>query len=524
MSIQRLGSLLTLFLTCACASDWLGISPELQQKLTSVSSFVCDHGHQRLDFSRLNDNYCDCADGSDEPGTSACSHTPAVFHCVNAGFFSVDIPTSQVNDGICDCCDGSDEYANVASCASACVLKMEAFKADKKGEIEQLEAGLKDRVALVAESQRLWNEELEKTQQLETLIASLKMALEDMETKKTEDERLEKEEKDKRVAARKNDIYSQLGLLDLTKEQLLSIILEIGRHGVSTKDDLLSIIRKEREAAQEEEVPTTVFEEKVEAFRERDETRQIETRRIETLMEEREKAKTAAKATDEETSVSAEVGGDTDDESVNDENELILPEVESHPVDLLYQDLEASERFEWVRAVLARTEHGKATAKLREEESKLSAIEKVVEKNYGVDQVFFALRDKCVENKAGQYKYKICFYGRATQDSIQLGSMQDIVAIEEAEGDDNIAASVQEILFVDGQACWNGPKRSLTVKLQCGPEPMELFEIEEPSTCVYAAKLRTPAVCRTEDREKIMTYANAEVAPHHIEIEVLPIL
>jgi hypothetical protein len=63
--------------------------------------FTCDSGAKKFDVARINDNYCDCADGSDEPGTSACSHTTAVFHCANAGFFSQDVPTSHVNDQIC---------------------------------------------------------------------------------------------------------------------------------------------------------------------------------------------------------------------------------------------------------------------------------------------------------------------------------------------------------------------------------------------------------------------------------------
>lgn len=66
--------------------------------------FSCDGGKHRFDVVRINDNYCDCEDGSDEPGTSACSHTAAVFHCANAGFFAQDLPTSRVNDQICGAC------------------------------------------------------------------------------------------------------------------------------------------------------------------------------------------------------------------------------------------------------------------------------------------------------------------------------------------------------------------------------------------------------------------------------------
>ncbi|POM76280.1 Glucosidase [Phytophthora palmivora] len=548
MVLQRLIASLALLSACTKASDWRGISPELQLKLSAVSSFSCDNG-QRLDLSRLNDNYCDCEDGSDEPGTSACSHTSAVFHCINAGFFSADVPTSRVNDGVCDCCDGSDEYASGASCSSECVTKMEAFKASKKDLIEQVDAGLKDRVRLVAEAQKLWEEEEQKKKEVEGSTASLRVMVEQLEARKEDEERLEKEEKKKRIAESKNDILAQLGLLEMTKDQLLSIIVEIGREGVTAKHDLLPIIRKEREVAHEgeDELPKTAMEEKDEAFRERDDARQKETRRIEKLIEERQKEeeKKAQEAKEALERAAATESGETvvepeteepvaaEEEVSKEEEDLTLPEVETRPIDLLYEELAASERYEWVQAVLTRKRYEETKKELTEEEKKLTDAQNLLEKDYGEDHLFFALRDKCVESDVGQYKYTVCFFGKATQDHTKLGDMEDIKGPEPIEGEGStenaeVASAaetiVKEVTFSKGQKCWNGPNRSLTVKLECGPEPMELYDVEEPSTCVYTAKLRTPAVCTEDDRERIMTFNDAQVAPHHIEIEVPPTL
>ncbi|XP_017779093.1 PREDICTED: glucosidase 2 subunit beta [Nicrophorus vespilloides] len=75
------------------------------------NNFRCLVSQEYVDYRRVNDDYCDCIDGSDEPGTNACP--TGSFFCTSQTrhpLFKPLIPSNRVNDGICDCCDGSDEY------------------------------------------------------------------------------------------------------------------------------------------------------------------------------------------------------------------------------------------------------------------------------------------------------------------------------------------------------------------------------------------------------------------------------
>uniref|UniRef100_K3X3S3 Glucosidase 2 subunit beta n=1 Tax=Globisporangium ultimum (strain ATCC 200006 / CBS 805.95 / DAOM BR144) TaxID=431595 RepID=K3X3S3_GLOUD len=505
-------------------SDLRGISPELQRRLTGISSFTCDSGAKKFDVARINDNYCDCADGSDEPGTSACSHTTAVFHCANAGFFSQDVPTSHVNDQICDCCDGSDEYASGIQCPVTCHSLMETFKAEKSAVIKSMEAGEADRKVIEAASADKWQEDQTKREALVASIASFNVMVEQQLAMKNNEEQIERDEKEHLVQTNKKELMKQLGLLDLSYDQLGLIILELA-NGIENKDTLLALIQRERDATSvqlETPLGKSAIEEEEEAFRTRDEERKRETERIEKLREDRrrdheekehirQEAEAAAKANepDEEASsmpsVSVEVNYD----------DLPLPEVEERPVSILFGKLGAHQGHQRPEAVSAREKHQETTRKLLAEEEELRKLDAILNKSYGADRVLYSLRDQCYETKSGEYTYSICLYGQAKQTATRLGAMKDV------------AEDASEIDFTGGDKCWNGPERSLKVTLECGALPVELYAVDEPATCVYTAKLRTPIACDARNRVRMLSpHSNgaAPYKPHHVEVEVPAVL
>ena len=97
------------------------------------------------------------------------------------------------------------------------------------------------------------------------------------------------------------------------------------------------------------------------------------------------------------------------------------------------------------------------------------------------------LQGLCFDQKIEKYVYKACPFGEAKQDNTQLGRNSEGVRID-ADG------KTMTLKFADGDACWNGPKRSLTLTLKCGDKE-RLAAIEEPSRCEYVGVFYVPAAC-----------------------------
>ena len=85
----------------------------VENEIIIASHFQCSQYPHIKGF--LNDDYCDCPDGSDEPLTSACSNLlvgQKTFMCnapSTTGEAILQLSPSRIHDGVVDCHDGLDE-------------------------------------------------------------------------------------------------------------------------------------------------------------------------------------------------------------------------------------------------------------------------------------------------------------------------------------------------------------------------------------------------------------------------------
>jgi protein kinase C substrate 80K-H len=145
------------------------------------------------------DEYCDCADGSDEPGTSACANSR--FYCRNVGAKGRILPSSRVNDGVCDCCDGSDEnvaYSDV-SCPNTCEEAGRSARESLARELATAEAGLVARQALLEKAKTSLDEKRQKLAHYEKVFAERKVLHEQAKAVKEAEEAEETAERDRRA-------------------------------------------------------------------------------------------------------------------------------------------------------------------------------------------------------------------------------------------------------------------------------------------------------------------------------------
>ncbi|KAI1291335.1 glucosidase II beta subunit-like protein-domain-containing protein [Xylaria venustula] len=505
-------------------------------------TFAClAHPSLVLDASQVNDNTCDCPDGSDEPGTAACAlldplspvqplpaslsgttnTTNALpgFWCANEGHIGTYVPFTFVNDGVCDydlCCDGSEEYGNVGGvkCENRCAEIGKEWRRIEKERTENFERANKKRRTMVKESKEL-------RRQVEARVTKLEDEVKDLEQKgaelKTKFEEVERSERGKVV---KNQGPGKIGVLaglakarvEELREALSDIVGERQRlqNKVTELESILSAFKEEYNPNfNDEGVKKAVRAWEDYAAKKSEETEEIDDDDLEEVMKE-----------DSETS--GVNWNDFQDEGVTDTD--ILYNIESYlpgPLKsflhgkinnlrvwliengILADSVSKEGESQLVKA--AREAHEAATRDVQTKRNSLNDEKKGLEKDYGTDDIFRVLNGKCTSVEAGEYEYELCWMSQTTQKSKKGGSRTNMgnfekisfrESDEEERHDGKGLGRGQRIVleYTNGQHCWNGPNRRTDVWLACA-ETEELWRVSEQEKCVYKMEVGTPAAC-----------------------------
>ncbi|KAI1637786.1 glucosidase II beta subunit-like protein-domain-containing protein [Biscogniauxia mediterranea] len=527
-----------------------GVGPEFVKFYESKDKFSCiGHPAITISSSQVNDNSCDCPDGSDEPGTAACAlldplspaqplpaslsgstnTTSALpgFWCENSGHIGAYVPFMYVNDGVCDydlCCDGTEEYGNVGGvkCENKCAEIGKEWRRVEKERKENLERANKRRRTMAKESKEL-------RRRVEAKISSLEDEIKGLEAKRDElQAKLEEVEQSERGKVVKSEGPGKLGVLaGLAKTRVNELRDALGkvmgeRHTLQDRvaelEGILSAFKEEYNPNfNDEGVKKAVRAWEDYAAKKVDEAKADlnEDDILEVMKEDSESSGINFKEFED-----ADEGTDTD---ILYSFEAYLPA----PLrDFLHTKIASLRLWLVENGVLPDSDSGKGESRLvkaareardavandiKSKQRTLDEQKADLEKDYGADDIFRYLKGKCVSTEAGEYNYELCWLDKTSQKSKKGGGSTNMGRFERIDFDEadeeerhdgkGLGRGRRIVLrYENGQHCWNGPNRKTDVWLGCA-ETEELWRVSELEKCVYKMEVGTPAACAEEVTE-----------------------
>ncbi|KAB8075321.1 glucosidase II beta subunit-like-domain-containing protein [Aspergillus leporis] len=527
-----------------------GVGPEFAKFYKDTETFSCiSHPAIKISFSAVNDDYCDCPDGSDEPGTSACAHlcrnSPLTvadrpgnndidltlslpgFYCKNKGHKPAYVPFQRVNDGICDydlCCDGSDEWARVGGkkCEDKCKEIGKEWRKNEEKKQKSMTAALKKKKELLADAGRQEQEVVDNIKRLEIEIQGQDIKLKALEA---DLEEVEKQERSKVVKGKKAGRVNVLSQLAKGRvEELRTALTEVRKE----RDETRSRVKELEEILSKFKVeynPNFNDEGVKRAVRSWEEYAAKGTSEgLENAARDRDLDE-IAKPDDDKSGINWEQWENEDDACEADTVYQLAAYLPPSLVSFIEDKVLAIRGFLEKNGVLPTKDEGSSSESkvvteardaVNEARKSIEDLNKQVkdhkadlERDYGVGSIFRALKGVCIQKDAGEYTYEHCFLDQAKQipkkggSTARMGNFVRIgsITVDELNDSGEIVPEERVALeYANGQTCWNGPARSTTVVLQCGEED-EILKIAEDEKCVYSMLVNTPAVCPGGEEE-----------------------
>lgn len=400
-------------------------------------TFTCLDGKLTIKYTQVNDDFCDCADGSDEPGTSACPN--GQFLCENTGHKTMTIPSSRVNDGICDCCDSSDEYASKAECINNCdeLGQEERYRqkiyADllKRGSLVRAEMGNKGKSLKEEHGARLNNIQ-QSIQQAEALKAereNIKKAAEEQESLALESYKqiieAEKQRKtDLEQLENRAEAHEKFKLFDSNADGVVEIAeittrvqFDSNRDGQVDEDEAKYFLDQHDQVDLETFI--TLCWPRMKPYLMLDAGLFKPPLKAGEIDEKNEGAQELNEKDDgHEEGEMAELQNEHDVETFDeDEEETGEGEIEQLETPVPTSEPEYDEETKRLieEATKARNEYEAAQQELSGLEAEKKQIEELLNKDYGLNEEFAILNGECFDYEDREYIYRLCPFDRAVQ-------------------------------------------------------------------------------------------------------------
>uniref|UniRef100_A0A2C9LUN2 Glucosidase 2 subunit beta n=1 Tax=Biomphalaria glabrata TaxID=6526 RepID=A0A2C9LUN2_BIOGL len=439
-----------------------GVSMEKASFYQGGTEFRCISTGKRIPMDHINDDYCDCEDGSDEPGTSACNN--GLFYCENKSYKGNYIMSTRVNDGICDCCDGSDEYDGIISCENTCEKLFAEIRAQQEAFRAKQEAGYKVKLEYIQNGRRTKDEKLAKLTELSKEKEIFAQERDVLQAAKEEAEVPEKEAKakheqaweavkaEKKKQAEAAAAAVAFGELDTNGDQIVDYP-ELTKHAEFDIDSDGTVSDEEAKVW----LTIDLYFCLKNTTRSSIHTSSSRLKHISALMT-FPQLNANAKPVEEEQ----------------------MPDYGEETKRLISVADEARAKFD------------EADRKVKDVENEISAIKKYLELDLGPEEEFSALKGQCFEYTDREYTYRFCPFEKTSQKPKGGGMETNLGNWGHWHGPENDKYDAMK--YENGQSCWNGPNRSCHVNLHCGAENA-LIGASEPSRCEYQFEFTTPSRC-----------------------------
>lgn len=510
----------------------------------NLEDFLCLDGTKSVPFSFVNDNFCDCPDGTDEPGTAACPN--GQYHCINAGYRPTNIPSVRVNDGICDCCDGTDEYEfKDVKCPNTCI-EMYREEKQKAKVMEKLHIrGYEAKKNFIESAKENKAAKIKEIEEIKIELETIGAEVDALEKRKNEAEEVSN------AVIQKHNLLVEQQRAEIRSARIQSTfeVLDINKDGNVSLDEIETAFPEDRDVNQvadhtqfvevfgnmltsEQNLQLEDFKEKYEEYmalkkylakqEKEKESEQVEEPVVSTEMPD-EDTPDFSKVTkdmrfpkpypetedsvynidddkniEEQEYLSSEKNEDEDDDDddyESSEDRTNVSESESdkdEENEILSQDYD-----EGTQVLIKETEEAKSAYESKKSileniQNKLKDVENFLQMDLGETDVFYPLMDNCFDYTDKEYTYTVCPFKKCTQKQLNSGRETSLGTWGQWE---HKTKRYGAMIMRNGEKCWNGPDRSSLIRFTCG-ESNKLVSVDEPSRCEYSFEFQTPAMCQ----------------------------